>query len=286
MLVETAIADAYAIAWEFCNNPQENDLKGFYQHPRYHDMIPGHYTDDTQRSLANAMVILNKPREKWFDVLTYVQSYQDVFRHDPRAGYSRRYEAFLKENLTVSPEEFALKLKRRNTNGAVMGAAIFGYLSTPEEVMLASAVQALSTHNYETIPQAQIVALSCHHFLRGGLKADLPDFLNEHLVAHRDVVDTIAWSQNCYVGNSPVKMISDNVVDFLLSDAIRFNNLTDIILRAVDRGGDTDSSAAVSVAVLSNSIEVVNDIPEVLYQQSENLDHLKTVDDLLRKTFV
>ena len=151
MLYDMALADAYGIAFEFCDQPNPNDLGGYYQHHSYEDMVPGHYTDDTQRSIANAFVILNKGPEEWLNPLTWIESYQQVFKNDPRPGYSRRYEAFLKENIDVTPMDFALKIVRKPTNGSVMGAAVLGYIKNPELLMMVAAAQAISTHSYNPI---------------------------------------------------------------------------------------------------------------------------------------
>ena len=78
MLIEIAIGDAYGIGFEFVKNTPDrpNDLSQFYQHPKYSNLIPGQYTDDTQRALANMRVVCSN------DVLhplSYANAY--VFKH-------------------------------------------------------------------------------------------------------------------------------------------------------------------------------------------------------------
>ena len=108
MLLQMALADSYSIAFEFVEDSADrpNTLTEFYQHPKYKDMKPGCYTDDTQRALANALMVLeygkyqnNRTHAALFNPIAYVTAYQNIFRQDPRPGYSRRFEAFLKENL-------------------------------------------------------------------------------------------------------------------------------------------------------------------------------------------
>lgn len=285
MLEQTAIADAYSIAWEFCENPAMPDFSRFEKHPYYDDLTAGHYTDDTQRMLANALVILDNPTEI-FNPLAYIRSYQNVFRNDPRAGYSRRYEAFLNDNLDVSPQTFASRLVRRDSNGSVMGVAVMGYLPNPSDVKLAAGIQAISTHSYETVPYAEIIALSAHHFIRGGSRNDLVPFLLEQLgeYANPRILDMVKWSVNTH-SDGRVSMKASAATEFLLNDAVHHDTLTSVIGRAITRGGDTDSSAAIAVAVLSSCGEVRDDIPAHLYNMAENLDHLRVVDDRLRKVF-
>ncbi len=288
MFLQCAVADAYGIGFEFVDdNRHPNDLKGYYQHPTYDDMIPGHFTDDTQRSIANALVILENT-DGLFNPLVYCEAYQNIFVDDPRAGYSRRYEQFLRDNCEVDAREFALLLERKPTNGAVMGAAVLGYLKTPQEVMLAAACQAISTHSYTTIPYAQIIALSAHYFIHvGGLKENLREFLEHHLgSSSKDLRTFILFGES----EGPITMGAKSVTALMINELPRNNSLSDLIRLAVDRGGDTDSAAAVLVAVASCSSEYKQDIPDALLDGLERspwgAPYLLDLDEKLREHFV
>lgn len=294
MLVEMAIADAYSIAWEFCDNPAPNDLSGYYQHPKYTDMVPGCYTDDTQRSLANAEMVLRSAefmREFGtthphpYNPLGYIALYQATFAADPRPGYSRRFEAFLKENLETDFVDMALKITRKSTNGAVMGAAVLGYLPTVEQVMLAAAAQALSTHSYATIPYAQIVALAAHYMINDlGDMNDLLPFLYNRMEASGSAIRD--WFSTLWQKPEKVTMGASSAVHLMLYALPKYDSLSDLIRLAVDTGGDTDSAAAIMVAVASESRHYTNDIPDVLIKGLENgpygIEHLRTMDARLK----
>ena len=62
MLVELAIGDAYGAGFEYAS-PQivysNNNLRAYIPHPK-HPIIPGHYTDDTQMSIAIAEAIIEQ----------------------------------------------------------------------------------------------------------------------------------------------------------------------------------------------------------------------------------
>ncbi len=278
MLVEAAAADAYAIPFEFVphTGDRPNDLSGYHQHPTYADMVPGHYTDDTQRSIANAQWLLDceagydhLPRTNLFNPYWYGTRLQATFKQDPRPGYSRRFEAFLHENF--HDEDLALKVQRKPSNGSIMGVAPLGYLGKIAEVRLAAAAQALSTHSYVTVPFAEIVALSAHYMIyRVGKLDDLVPWLRTEL--EPSAPDTLprffdaVWMQ----APTETKMSASSTCGNFLRLLTANRSLSEVIWQAVDLGGDTDSLAAITVAVASQSSEYTNDIPTVLMDGLEN----------------
>jgi ADP-ribosylglycohydrolase len=292
MLVEMAVADAVGIAFEFVPDTADrpNDLSRFYQHPTYSDMVPGCYTDDTQRSLANATVLLfgGDKDGRAYSPLAYLEAYQYVFERDPRPGYSKRFEAFLKDNLHTHPVDMALKLNRKATNGAVMGAAALGFLSSPEKVKLAAAAQALSTHSYASIPYAQIVALSAFYTINNvGKLTELNTWLYKELhESGTSVAEFLGQATFAPSLPSTITMGASSAVKTMLYALPRNNSLAALIKLAVEVGGDTDSAAAIMVAVASESLEYVDDIPQHLYDSLENgtygRDYLTSTDAELR----
>ncbi len=283
MLYQMAIADSFGIGFEFLRDdelvPVDLDA-GYRQHPRYTDMIPGHYTDDTQRSVANALTVIGGGHRsgRAYDMLAYVEVYQRVFRRDPRAGYSRRYEEFLRNNCNVWPVEFATKLVRRSTNGAVMGAAVLGYLHTPAQVKLAATAQATSTHSPDTVQYAQIVALAAHYFIyRIGPRKDILLWL----LSQVDGFGLIG-----YPNLHKTTMDAHSPVENMLVLLMQYTSIRQIIQKAVELGGDTDSCAAIAVAVASCSDDFDWDVPTILIDGLEKgqfgEDFLKSMDLSLR----
>jgi hypothetical protein len=70
----------------------------------------------------------------------------------------------------------------------------------------------------------------------------------------------------------PVSMAADSVVGLMLQRLPdpEVQSLSQLVRLAVDVGGDTDSSAAVLVAVASCSSEYEDDLPQVLRDGLEN----------------
>lgn len=288
MLPEMALADSYAIAFEFIDRPYpfENDTRTFHQHPKYSELQPGLYTDDTHRALSNTRVLLGGDV---FDPLAYIAQYQSDYIHDPRAGFSKRYEAFLKENCTALPEEFATRIVRKPSNGSIMGVAPLGYLRTPEEVMFAAACQAMSTHSHTTIPYAQIVALSAHFFIYDhGTKDDLVGFLHEYLdPSSSKIADFLDEERK----DEPVHMGASSATKLMLDLVPKNNSLNDLVRQAVEIGGDTDSASAIMVAVASCSKEYEFDFHDDLVSGCEaylggSMHELFQYDRKLRKHFL
>lgn len=296
MIAEMALADSYALPFEFVPDTADrvNDLSRFYQHPTYAEMEPGHYSDDTQRSIANARVILD-PKGSIYNPLTYAEEYMATFALDPRPGYSRRYEAFLRESVSNdwSAEDFCLRISRKSSNGSVMGAAVLGFLPKVEEVMLAAASQALSTHSYAAIPYAQIVAMSAHYTINNiGPLHDLSPWLYRHLAdSGKSARDFLADATAMLGDNNPpgpVTMGASSAVRLMLWALPRYHSLSALAKLAVQVGGDTDSAAAIMVAVASESLEYVDDFPDALWDGLENgpfgRDFLRDIDEQLQQT--
>lgn len=285
MLLEMAVADAYAIPFEFVPHSADrpNDLKTFHRHPTYVELLTGQYTDDTQRSIGNAEVILGG---EWWNQLTYAESYVHQFRLDPREGYSRGYQQLMQSVKTGM--DFMLTIKRdKDSNGSVMGAAVVGFIKDPEMVKLAATTQACLTHVPATAIHAQLVALAANYMIyKRGSKDDLFDYLMS-AVSDTSMSKTgwELWLGDCKNSQIKTTINAASISAFVVGALDRHTTLSGILREAVDRGGDTDSAAASAVAVASHCDEIDNDLPIELYQGLENgaygADYLRMLDSEL-----
>lgn len=252
MLVEMAVGDAYGIGFEFVdreNWPGPNDLSQMYQHPTYAELLPGMYTDDTQRAIANAEVVL---AGSYLDIRAYAEAYVNAYQRDPREGYSRRYQEYLKTH--TNAKSFLLDLDRSAvSNGSLMGVAPLGFINDIREVKLASMIQALVTHSPETAIHAQIVALTVHYFVQEmGPKCHLIEFL-------QGTSDVKEWD---YITDKTSKTTirAKSVVNTMLTGILKHDKLTDLLQWSVELEGDTDSAAATCMAVGAVMEEMTNDL--------------------------
>jgi ADP-ribosyl-[dinitrogen reductase] hydrolase len=294
MLVEMAIADAYAIPWEFTDKQTaKNDLMGFYQHPTYDALKPGQYTDDTQRSIANAHVLLGASLDR-FNPSSYAQSYLDQFRRDPREGYSRGYQAFISS--TPDAKDFLTKIERTKlSNGSLMGVAPMGFLSDLREVKLAAMIQAITTHHPNTVIHAQLVAMAVHYFVHcQGDQDGLITWL--HLNApFASTGDADLWlaEVEAYKHGGKTGIRASSISAWMAWAVTEFTSLQEIIHRSVEAGGDTDSAAAVAVAVASCALddEIEKDIPAHLLDQLDianpgfGIQYLSDLEQRLRDKY-
>lgn len=287
MILEMAVADAYAIAFEFVDRdkyPGKNDLSQYYQHPSYDGLKPSQYTDDTLRTISTAKTIMHGPH-RWTRPDGYIEFLQAEFLLDPRDGFSRRFQQFLQDNAHKDAMTFMRSLNRKTTNGALMGCLPCGFLDDPNDVMLAAMMQAISTHSAETVPYAQALALSAHHLMRGELIETIPDWL-DHCGVQADAVPKLPRTKPKYC-RMGARSTTSAVFDLLFN----FTSLSEMMVAAVEAGGDTDSVAALAVGLASLSTEVINDIPEHLVQglefgNQQKQGELMAVEALLRRQFL
>lgn len=293
MLIEMAVADAFAVAWEFTDEQTATmDLTGYHQHPKYAELKPGMYTDDTQRAIANAQVVL-LGEQACYDPAAYALAYVRSFREDPREGWSRRFQDYLRQNAERSPDVFMKGIRRRATNGSLMGVAPLGFLPDENAVRLATAMQVISTHSGTAIPYAQMISLSCHFLLRGGARRDLADHLAE----------AVEWPTEDECGSDeraamlhkirtkpPIaRMPARTIAPAAVWAAMNMDSLADIIRWAVDHGKDTDSLAATAVAIASCAHDIDLRLPAALLdglETPEARDRLTGYDEALRDLLV
>ena len=285
MIYETAIGDAYGLGWEFAQGDKvqtaANDLSGYHVNPRYPEYPIGRYTDDTLRSLANAEIVLG-PESGWYDPAAYVAAYQRIHAADPRDGWSRGFQAHLKAHRDSTPLQFMLALRRRATNGAVMGVAVLGHLPDENAVRLAATAQSIATHAGATVPAAQAIALAAHYLIHDkGPEDEIEAYLEREV----DWTDKGETRRILTQGTAalPVPGMSAWTIAagalFILTDT-GFTGMADRLQFAISRGGDTDSLGAVTMALCSCSRKIPNDLPATL------VDHLEDEDGraMLRET--
>jgi len=253
MLVELAIGDAYAAAFEFvgAHLTREHQLGDYARHPR-HAMEPGRYTDDTQMSIAVAeLVVSNAPftRENLADC--FVQA----FKRDKRTGYARGFYEFL---LGVQDgADFLARIRpTSDKNGGAMRAAPVGVFARVEDVIEKSALQARLTHDTpEGTTAAVAVALMAHFFLyRVGVRQELPAFLSTHAPGP-------PWAEP-WSGQVDVKGYS--ACRAALRIMLEHDSQSAMLEQAVRFGGDTDTVAAITLGIASCCPDVRDDLPQRL----------------------
>lgn len=253
MLVELAIGDAYGAAYEFVSPgiTAQHTLGPYGRHPR-HRIDPGHYTDDTQMSIAVSELLVS---ELPFTREHLADGFVRAFKRDPRPGYARGFYQFL---LDVEDGPAFLRDIRPTSekNGAAMRAAPLGFIADPDLVMRRATLQARLTHDTaEGINGAVAAALMAHYFLydRGG-KADLPAYLDHYVPG--------IWGEPW---RGSVGVLGTECVRAAVTAICGHDSLVEILQQCVRFGGDVDTVACIALAAASCSREVEADLPQDLF---------------------
>lgn len=295
MLVEMAVADAYAIAWEFARKkqPAPIDFTKFLQHPTYAELLPGQYTDDTQRAIANIDVMLHEEAGALFTPIAYAESYVAAYNRDRREGYSRGFQALLKS--VSNGGEFLTTVQRtKASNGSVMGVAPLGLIGDMASLKVAATIQAITSHHPATAIHAQIIAMSAHYFAHcNGDPEDLQGWIMNNADWVDGTDDSYRWSYlvDSHDQGLGTSIKASSISSYVVYAVTKFDKLTHIIHDAIDRGGDTDSAAASAVAVASLCPDIENDIPQHLIDAMDaanpgfGVDYLRNLEAQLRAEY-
>lgn len=256
MLLRIAQADACAAAVEYVKRPQYDALyaetlkfEAYQQHPTHSKLRPGMYTDDTQMSIAVAETLLE--HNVGVNTRHFSDAFFNVFKRDPRDGYSRGFQAIL-EQATSADHMRQLIKPDSNKNGAAMRSVPVGVFKKPVDVIRIAAEQAMITHaTWGGINSAISIALMSHFALY-----DRRDFSSMHgwccnwSGAHeffrepwRGPVTKKSDTKNLGIG-----MCTAWAVQTLL---VEEKSLMDIMKRLISWGGDTDSVAAIAWGIAS-----------------------------------
>lgn len=295
-LVNMAIADAYGAGFEF--KPQDfvdkyNNLTTYFKHGKC-DIPLGHYTDDTQMTLALCNLILSGDP---FAPNSVCKHFLQAYQHDKRLGYASGFQNFL--DSCQNESDFIKNIITNSTkNGAAIRSIPCGFYHNLSTALLYAKQQAIVTHNtLEGITSAQVIALIAHHFYhiapevqahykQEGRKITL-EVIHNSIKKHIPSFDINTQFQE------RVDCDGIQTVNAVLTVLSKHDNLADILKAAVSFGGDTDSVAALAVGLASLSPFYEQNLPEALFENFESesedgaygADYLNYIGEEVLKTF-
>lgn len=285
-LVSLAIGDAYGAGFEYVATrvvKAHNDLSGYHQHPKWTNIKPGSYTDDTQMALAVAELILNHNHNEW-SPYNVARAFTDAFRRDPREGYAQGFWDFLKEAIQhddprLSAFYFLMNIQpHSDKSGGAMRAGPIGLLPNVQDVIDKAMFQASLTHaTRDGMAAAAASALMVHYFHYNlGSKGDLRFILQD--VFSIPGVGQVPW-------NRKVRAPGMDSVKAALTAIEERDTMSGILKRVVDFTGDVDTAAAIALGAASRSQEIEQDLPDVLFEGLEDGDfgkgYLAEIDEEL-----
>jgi ADP-ribosyl-[dinitrogen reductase] hydrolase len=295
MLVQMAVADAYAAGFEFTDPAfiaANHTMDGYVQHPRHMGVLPGNYTDDTQMALALAELMLQKdehgnfrPPSRWTSG-EVAHAFCNTFRRDPRDGYAKGFQGVLKAvsrhraNIMASSFLFTIR-PHSEKNGGAMRAGPIGLYPDTETVLNLAMMQASLTHATRLgMDMAAASALMVHYFHhKFGNKSGLLGFLE-------DQVPGYPWKQPW---RGTVGTTAHHALLAAATAIVESDTLTEVLERCIVYGGDTDTTAAIAVCAASRSDEIAQFLPTSLVEGLENGSYgrayLERVDAKLMEVF-
>lgn len=259
-MIELAIGDAYGGGFEYAPAAfvaAHNTVDGYVAHPTHTGIPAGHYTDDTQMTLAIAEALADGV--EWTP-LNLAERFVEVFRRDERAGYASGFHAFLTS--VTSGREFLARIRPgSDKSGAAMRVAPVGLLPSVAEVRHHAALQARITHDTPAgVASAEAAALAvhyCHHRL--GPLADLTHWLSDLVGAD--------WSAPWRGKVGSKGAMSVRAALTALTNA---RSMRDLLHACVAYTGDVDTVATIALAAAAGTPEVAGELPDSLYDGLEN----------------
>ncbi|MCC9017543.1 ADP-ribosylglycohydrolase family protein [Flavobacterium lipolyticum] len=278
MILEAAIGDAYGAGFEFRDLDfitQNNHLTQYHKHGLYTEIYK-RYTDDTQMAIAISELLLEE--DNWNEIKV-ADKFVEVFHRDKRRGYSDRvYNAL---DASRNGSDFIKIINNgSNGNGSAMRAYSIGYLKDIEQLMSFCEIQARTSHHTpEGISCAKRIALAVHYFKYNlGDGSTLVSFLNETLKENET-----------YKITSPIDMHGYPTTQAVIKIVSEATSMKDCLKTSIGYGGDTDTVAALCMAILSNKENCDENLPAFLYEGLENdtfgKDFLIKLDAALENKF-
>ena len=259
MIVKAAIGDAYGAGFEFQELDyiiKNNHLTQYHKHGMYTEIYK-RYTDDTQMAIAIAELLLED--DNWNEVKV-ADKFVEVFHRDKRRGYSDRvYNAL---DASKNGTDFLKIIDNRSSgNGSAMRAYSIGLLKDIPQILDFCEIQAKTSHHTEEgISCAKRIALAVHYYkYKLGDKSSLIDFVNDTLK-----------EKEVYKVTSPIDMHGYFTTQAVIKMVSEADSMQDCLKIGIDYGWDTDTVAALSMAILSQKENCDKTLPKFLYDELEN----------------
>lgn len=259
MILQAAIGDAYGAGFEFQTLDfilKNNNLRQYHPHGHYKEIYK-RYTDDTQMAIAITELLLET--DDWNEIKV-ADKFVAVFHRDKRRGYSNRvYNAL---DRSTNGQDFIKNINNAsNGNGSAMRAYPIGYIKNIDQLLDCCEIQAKTSHDTaEGISCAKRIALAVHYYrYQIDTQCTLIEFINDTLKEH-EIYEVV----------SPIDMHGYPTTRAVINIVSSASSMQDCLKNAIDYGGDTDTVAALCMAILSQKKNCASELPNFLYEELEN----------------
>ena len=286
MLLELAIGDAYGSCFEggveLEFRQAHNDLTYNTSHEMPSLVPKGHYTDDTQMTLAIAEAVLD---DGPWDKESLADRFVKCFQRDQRRGYTTAFLIFLMNS--ENGKDLLLKIDGKSTkSGSAMRASPVGLYPELQDVIDISIRQADVTHKSAWGRGAAVAAaMMVHYFVYNlGPKDQLSGWLRDEYFGD-ELFGKDSWSPI----KGDVSVQGKDCVEAAARAIMAKESLGGILQECIIYGGDTDTVATIALAAASWSKEIEQELPEALVSGLENKkygkDYLIKLDSQLKEKF-
>jgi ADP-ribosyl-[dinitrogen reductase] hydrolase len=279
MMLGIAIGDAYGGPFE--NMPRKR-LSTLSLEPKYginpkKNNLPGHYTDDTQMSIAVSEILFSNYS---FTKKNLAGFFVEAFKRDLRPGYSKKTKFALKNS--NDGEDFLNNVQKNSiSNGSTMRSVPYGINNSIEDLIEKSVINSEISHNTpQAIAASSAISLASYFFSRTNeKKEDLFDFVLINLGGFDQS------SINYLYEVSKMKELDEKVLFGKGRDGVPINglrtagaclyllknydNTRSVLNNSILLGGDTDTTAAIATGIAASRYGI-RSIPYVLLENLEN----------------
>jgi ADP-ribosylglycohydrolase len=162
-------------------------------------------------------------------------------------------------------------------NGSAMRVYPLGYIKDVQKLLSFATIQAQVSHDtHEGIEAAKRIALTMHYYIYDYQNVSLLDFLKQY-VELSEPLQIVA----------PIEFYGFPTTNAVLKLVENETDMKKCLKDGIDFGGDTDTVAALSMAILSVKTNHINNLPQFLFDELENgefgRDYLMEIDSLLKR---
>ena len=198
-------------------------------------------------------------RKHW-NIEEIADKFVEVYKRDPRNGYSRGLQAILdKPEIKTGTDLRNTLIPVSDRCGAAMRSVPIGLIREIPELLRFCQTQASITHNTSAgIKSSQAVALAAHWYKYSPKGfASLEQFIQVHTKDYETPWCT--WSKGRKVSTS-----AHEVVRAALFAVTTLTSQSEILRQCIDYTGDVDSIAAIAMGVSSLKSDAEKDLPVYL----------------------
>jgi ADP-ribosylglycohydrolase/adenine/guanine phosphoribosyltransferase-like PRPP-binding protein len=263
MMLAITIGDAFGAGYENLNREEIKNTLNMEEYQKYPNRksahIAGHYTDDTQMSIAVAELLFSSANFNFENLAAYIYK---SFQRDRRVGYSKASKDAMESH---SIDEYLSRVnKQSNRNGAITRSVPIGVLKNPDKVIDYAVINSKFDHDTpSSIASAVCIALASHYFYHtSGEPEQFLDYYEEKIsdfdketadylrnVAEMETLDEdLLFGEECKFFGVPVNAKkTSGAVLYIISKF--HDDPLEILKEAVLLGGDTDTVASTCLGI-------------------------------------